>query len=270
MPHPLLRKAIFQTPSGKDVDILIGTVSMKSMKEHHLQPGISIKQGSVEFNFGISDGMIDALKEKTREYVESIRSTTPEPEKLKLAAAIHEICHTQESKDYSGQRKGSVAFAVFPVEVVSQLKQLQFTQMRVIGTQFNEFADRNFGGETVPIKFENAPNPRDPTTTARWVTVEGKKLGTVDARSPQLLAGCHALARVTSSPSTSVIITSLKNPDNKLQIDNVNKHAFAGRQWSGEQVNITLDVVSNYKMPSFGTLTLVALTLMTSTLVVPT
>ncbi|NJL09362.1 MAG: hypothetical protein HC908_01525 [Calothrix sp. SM1_7_51] len=28
----------------------------------------------------------------------------------------------------------------------------------------------------------------------------------------------------------------------KLQIDSVSKHAFAGRQWQGEQLNITLDV----------------------------
>jgi hypothetical protein len=37
-----------------------------------------------------------------------------------------------------------------------------------------------------------------------------------------------------------VIITSLKNPDNKLQIDNVNKYAFKSRQWQNEQTNITL------------------------------
>jgi hypothetical protein len=242
MPHPLFAQTKFQTPSGKEVDIPIGTVSMKSMKEHNLKPGMSIKQGRVEFHFGISDGMIDALKGQTREYVESIRSSTPESEKLKLAAAIHDICHTQENKGYLGLRKGSVAFAVFPLEVASQLTQLQFAQMRVIGTQFNECADRIFQGETVPIKFENSPNPRDPTTTARWVTVKGKKLGTIDARSPQLLAGCEATAMVTSSPSSSVIITSLKNPENKLQIDSVSKHAFAGRQWQGEQLNITLDV----------------------------
>jgi hypothetical protein len=114
--------------------------------------------------------------------------------------------------------------------------------MRVIGTQFNECALRNFRGEKVPIKFENGPNPREECKTARWVKVEGKKLGTIDVRSPHLLAGCEALATVTSSPSTSVVVTSLKNPDNKLQIDSVNKYAFAGRQWQGEKTNITIDV----------------------------
>jgi hypothetical protein len=72
--------------------------------------------------------------------------------------------------------------------------------------------------------------------------VEGKKLGIIDARSPHLLAGCEATASITSSPSTSVIITSLKNPENKLQIDRVNQYAFANHNWQGEQVNITLDM----------------------------
>ncbi len=62
------------------------------------------------------------------------------------------------------------------------------------------------------------------------------------ARSPHLLPGCEALAIITSSLSNSVIVTSLKNPENKLQIDRINQYAFASRQWQGEQANITLDV----------------------------
>ncbi|MEO1377749.1 MAG: hypothetical protein AAFW70_26420 [Cyanobacteria bacterium J06635_10] len=135
---------------------------------------------------------------------------------------------------------------------MSQLNQLQFTQMRVLGTQFNHYADRNFAGEKVPIKFENGINPRAPTQTARWIIVEGKKIGTIDASSPHLLAGCEAVASITSPLSKSVIITSLKNPDNKLQIDNVNKYAFKSSQWQNEQANITLFIgqTNPYKAPT--------------------
>ncbi len=240
IPHPLFAQAKFQAPDGKEIDIPIGTISMKSMSEHDIKPGMSIKQGKVEFHFGISDGMIDALKQQTKEYLESVRNNTPEAEKLQLAAAIHDVSHTEEK--YSGMRRAGVAFAFFPSEVINQLKQLQFTQMKVIGTQFNECADRNFKGEKVAIKFENAPHPREPCKTARWVTVEGKKLGTLDARSPHLLAGYEAIANITSSGSTSIIVTSLKNPDHKLQIDSVDKYAFAGRQWQSEKANITLNI----------------------------
>ena len=141
-----------------------------------------------------------------------------------------------------GQKKAGVAFAIFPNEVIGQLSQLRFTQMRVLGTQFNHYADRNFAGEKVPIKFENGINPRAPTQTARWIIVEGNKLGTIDASSPHLLPGCEAVAAITSPPNKSVIVTSLKNPDNKLQIDNVNKYAFKSRQWQNEQANITLAI----------------------------
>jgi hypothetical protein len=70
--------------------------------------------------------------------------------------------------------------------------------------------------------------------------VEGKKLGTIDASSPHLLPGCEAIASINSPPTKSVIITSLKNPDNKLQIDNINKYAFKSCQWQNEQANINL------------------------------
>ena len=241
MPHPLFAQARFKTPSGKDVDIPIGTISMKSMREHNLKPGIIIEKGKVEFFSGISNSMIDALKQQTLEYVESIRESTPDNEKLQLAAAIHDISHTEENKNYSsGQKKAGVAFAIFTQEVISQLNQLQFTQMRVLGTQFNYYADRNFAGEKVPIKFENGINPRAPTQNARWIIVEGKKLGTIDASSPHLLTGCEAVASITSPLSKSIIITSLKNPENKLQIDNVNKYAFKSSQWQNEQANINL------------------------------
>jgi hypothetical protein len=70
--------------------------------------------------------------------------------------------------------------------------------------------------------------------------VEGKKLGTIDASSPHLLPGCEAIAAITSPPSKSVIITSLKNSDNKLQIDHVNKYAFKSHEWQNEQANINL------------------------------
>ncbi|PMB27532.1 hypothetical protein CEN46_01325, partial [Fischerella thermalis CCMEE 5318] len=239
MPHHLIAQGKFKTSDGKEIDMPIGTISMKSMSEHDLKPGMFIEQGKVEFHFGISDGMIDALKQQTREYLESVKNNTPEAERLQLAAAIHDVSHTEEKY---GMRRAGVAFAVFPESVENQLKQLQFTQMKVIGTQFNEYANRNFKGEKVAIKFENGPHPREPTQTARWVIVEGKKLGTLDARSPHLLPGCEASATVTSSTSTSIVVTSLKNPDNKLQIDGVDKYAFANRQWQGEKINITIDL----------------------------
>ena len=245
LPHSLSACIQYQTSEGVNVIKPIGTISMKSMREHNLKPGMTIKQGKVEFHFGISDGMIDALKQQTLEYVESVRDGTPENEKLQLAAAIHDISHTESNKNYSGLKKAGVAFAIFTEEVIGQLDQLQFTQMRILGTQFNDYADNHFSGEKVAIKFENGINPRAPTQIARWVMVEGKKLGTIDASSPHLLAGCEAVATIVSPHVTSVIITSLKNPNRKLQIDNVNKYAFESCQWQGETANITLAVGEN-------------------------
>ncbi|MGB3756504.1 MAG: hypothetical protein WBA07_09050 [Rivularia sp. (in: cyanobacteria)] len=242
MPHPLFVRAKFTTSDGNNISIPVGTLSFRSIKEHQLKPGMLVEKGNVEFHFGVSDRMIDALKQQLKEYVESIGSNTPTGEKLQLAAAIHDVSHTEENYKYSGKRRASVAFAVFPSEVINQLKELQFTQMRIIGTQFNEYADRNFSGERVPIQFEDGSHPRDNTKTARWVRLEGKKFGTINAQSPALLAGCEAYATVTSAPTKSVIVTSLKNPDNKLQIDSVDKYETVNRQWRDVQTSITLEV----------------------------
>jgi len=194
--------------------------------------------------------IIAGLRDFVR-YVESIRSSIPESEKLQLAAAIHNVSHTRESGNYSATKRAGVAFAIFPDEVIAQLKQLQFSQIRIIGTQFNECAGMSFGDEKVAIKFENEINPRDSTKTARWVTVEGNKLGIIDVRSSHLLSGCEARASIISAPNTSVIVTSLKNPENKLQIDNINKYTFANHNWQGEQVSMNLDVrkTNNRKSP---------------------
>jgi hypothetical protein len=241
MPHTLLAIAKF-TNNAKVINIPIGTISIDSVKEHNIKPGTTIKQAKVEFHFGISDGIIDALKQQTREYIESISEETPLEDKRQLAAAIHDVSHTGESKNYSGLKRAGVAFAVFPEEAIAQLQKLQFTEMRAIGTQFNECAGRDFSGDKVAVKFEDGINPREPTKTARWVMLEGKKLGIIDARSPHLLAGCEAVASITSPSSTSVIVTSLRNPENKIQIDQINRYAFANRNWQGEQTNITLDM----------------------------
>ena len=241
MPHPLFAQAKFKTSDGNDIIIPIGTISFRSIKEHQLKPGMVVEQGNVEFHFGISDSMIDTLKQQSKEYVESIRSNTPTLEKLKLAAAIHDISHTQENYKYLGKRRASVAFAVFPDEVINQLKDLQFTEMRIMGTQFNDYGDKNFRGEKVSVQFEDGSHPRDNTKTARWVTIEGKKFGTIDFESPGLPAGYEAYATVTSAPTKSVIITSLKNPDNKLQIDSVDKYRVANRLSSDVPTSITLE-----------------------------
>ena len=239
---PLFAQGKFRTLSGKEVYLPIGSISPKSIKEHDLRPGMFIENGVVEFHPGVDKSRIDVLKQQTKEYVESVRNNTPEDEKLKLAAAIHDVSHTPDNKNYSGLKRASVAFTIFPEIVIEQLKQLQFTQMRIIGIQFNEFAHQSFNGEKVPIEFEDGINPRDPTKTARWIKVEGKKLGIIDARSPNLISGCKALANIHSPPINSIIASSLRNSQNQLKIDNVNKYAFASHQWKGETKYITFDV----------------------------
>lgn len=99
----------------------IGTVSVASAREHNLKAGMTIKQGKVTFEPGVSKSMVEAAFSKASEYLETVRNSTAQSEKLPLAAALHNVTHTEESQKYQGRKKASVAFAAFPEQIIGQL-----------------------------------------------------------------------------------------------------------------------------------------------------
>ena len=246
MPQKLVATAIFTDPeTGEKVSQDLGTISTASAKEHDLKAGMTVKQGKVTFQPGVSKSMVEAAFAKASVYLETVRQSTPEDQKLPLAAALHDITHTEENQKYQGTRKASVAFAAFPDSVVEQLKELQFTELTVVGTHFpsNEHLGRQWQREKVPISIQQQPHPTDPTKTTRFVFVEGKQLAMFRSESPQLPTGTEALATITSPPSAAAFATSSKG--NQLKITQIQKHDFTGRSWNGEQVNITIGFKSN-------------------------
>jgi len=246
MPYTVAANAIFVDPkTGEKVSQTIGTVSTTSVTEHNLQAGMTIKQGKVAFQPGVSKSMVEAAFAKANEYLETVRQSTSEDQELPLAAALHDITHTEENQNYQGKRKASVAFAAFPERVIEQLKELQFTKLTVVGTHFssNEYLGRQWQGEKVPISIQQQPHPTDPNRIERFVFVEGKQLAMFRSESPQLPTGTEALATITSPPSASAIATSSRG--NQLKITQIQKYAFAGYSWNGDSVNVTIGFKSN-------------------------
>ncbi len=223
----------------------IGTISEASAREHNLKAGMTIKQGKVTFEPGVSKSMVEAAFSKASEYLETVRNSTAQSEKLPLAAALHNITHTEESRKYQGRKKANVAFVAFPDEIIGQLKELQFTNLSVVGTHLasSEHNGRNWHGEKVPIKIELDSDPRDPTRPQRWVVAFGKKLAMFSSESPQLPTGTEAVATITSPPSASVIITSSKG--NQLKVGQIKKYAFADRSFQGESCTVSIEFKSN-------------------------
>ena len=246
MPQTLAANVTFKDPKTVEkTSQSIGTVSVASVREHNLKAGMTIKQGKVSFQSGVSKSMVEAAFSKASEYLETVRNSTSESEKLPLAAALHNITHTEESHLYQGRKKASVAFAAFPDQIIGQLKELQFTNLSVVGTHqpSSEHNGRNWHGEKVPIKIELDADPRDPNISQRWVVAEGKKLAMFNSESPQLPTGTEAVATITSPPSASVIITSSKG--NQLKVGQIKKYAFASRSFQGESYTISIELKSN-------------------------
>ena len=249
MPQTLEARAVFVERDGTEVETAIGTAGLKSTQEHSIQPGQKISQGKVEFHFGVSECSIDAVKQRSKDWLEGVRANTPEREKLQMAAAIHRIAHGGNQKQGEKRddtpvikKSGGAAFAIFTEQVVAQLDTLQFARTRALGTNFNDHAGRQFQGEKVSVRFEQGPDPKDAAKSADWLVIEDKKLGTLNASSGRLLPGTVATATITSAPSTSVVITSVNHPDNQLQVNNTQNYAFAGQDWQGEQAAIALDL----------------------------
>ncbi|NEU77475.1 hypothetical protein PI95_034735 [Hassallia byssoidea VB512170] len=189
--------------------------------------------------------MVEAAFSKASEYLETARNSTAQSEQLPLAAALHNISHTEESHLYQGRKKASVAFVAFPDQIIRQLKELQFTNLSVVGTHqpSSEHNGRNWHGEEVSIKIELDADPRDPNISQRWVIAEGKKLAMFNSESPQLPTGTEAVATITSPPSASVIITSSKG--NQLKVGQIKKYALSDRSFQGESYTISIGFKSN-------------------------
>lgn len=223
----------------------IGTVSEASAREHNLKAGMTIKQGKVAFQPGVSKSIVEAAFSKASEYLETVRNSTAQSEKLPLAAALHNITHTEEKLKYQGRKKASVAFAALSDQIIGQLKELQFTNFSVVGTHrpSSEHNGRNWHGEKVPIKIELDTDPRDSSRSQRWVVAEGKKLAIFNSESPQLPIGTQAVATITSPPSASVIITSSKG--NQLKVGQIKKYAFADHSFQGESCIVSIGFKSN-------------------------
>lgn len=63
---------------------------------------MTIKQGKVTFEPGVSKSMVEAAFSKASEYLETVRNSTAQSEKLPLAAALHNITHKSRKSKVPG------------------------------------------------------------------------------------------------------------------------------------------------------------------------
>ena len=122
------------------------------------------------------------------------------------------------------------------MQVLKQVEQLRFTEMKVIGLQYasNEYPQKQWVGEEVEceIALLSIPNKEGERENKRVIKVAGKVLAPLSNESSSLPVGTTFKASITSDPSSSVVATTPKG--NGLTIKQVKNFAYPDIQWQDE------------------------------------
>jgi DNA primase len=232
--------------AGEETIKVLGAVALSSQKEYGLQPGMKITQGLAILRSGITDERIQGIYKTLNEYVEMVRREHPQEERQQLTAALWRNAHTKD--DYQ-TKKALLAFKVFPDEVLHQLEELQFRELRAVGLHFpsNEYGNKQWSGEVVDceIALHPIPNKFGQPEQKRVIKVAGKVLAPLDSASPAFALGTKFQAALVAEPSSGVIATTSKG--NTLKITQVRNFAYRSRDWHGEEARITVSLVRNGK-----------------------
>ncbi len=220
----------------------LGYISESSLEQFQgrIKPFTEFNNLTKKIEPGLTSSQVRAAFKQVKEFATATRESIPESEKEAVAAAMWQISTTSKDDARYGFNKTSAAFAVFGEEIIGRLEQLQFTEFAVVGTHkpCNEHLGRKWIGEKVKCTIEQAPDPANPTENKRWLIAEDKKLGVFRSESAQLPIGTSFSAKITSSPSASVVITSTKG--NQLKVGQLKKYEAVPREWNGEQGTIKI------------------------------
>ncbi|MGH2412968.1 MAG: hypothetical protein ACRDEA_04590, partial [Microcystaceae cyanobacterium] len=147
IPNSLLAMGVFNV-GGKTIEHPIGAIALSSLEEYDLKAGMRLTQGVTEIRPGITQERIDGIYKALDEYVGMVRQEHPGQERKALAAALWHNAHT---RDEYQTKKALLAFKLFPDEVLKQLEELQFTELKVVGLHFptNEHDNNRWRGEEV-------------------------------------------------------------------------------------------------------------------------
>jgi hypothetical protein len=243
IPNSLLALATVSV-DGKPVECPIGAIALSSAEQYNLKAGTRLTQGLALIRPGITEERIDGSYRALDEYVDRVRQEHPPRERQALAAALWHNAHT---RDEYQTKKALLAFKLFPDEVVKQLEELQFRDLKVVGLHFptNEYGNRQWRGEEVDCEIAVATIPE---RSGQWlqkrvIKVEGKVLAPLTSESPALAVGTRFQASILAQGSSGVIATTPKG--NTLKIGQIKNFAYRERDWQGEEANITVALVKN-------------------------
>ncbi|MCA1993965.1 MAG: hypothetical protein LDL41_18250, partial [Coleofasciculus sp. S288] len=238
-PHKLLALAQVREADGSlGTWKELGVVSTESVKEHNLKAGISLSQASVEVRLGITQEEIDAKFDKARDYVDMVRAETPASEQQSLASALWHVTHASDQKGYSEYSKASVAFSIFPNQVIEQLSEFQFDELTVSGVHqpTNEWGHA-LNNQEISFKVELETREEHANYGKRVITIEDKQLGPLSEKDFQLPIDTEGKGTLIPSPSTSVTAAT---DIGDLKVTQLKNYDCFGQSFQGETVKIAV------------------------------
>jgi len=171
-PHTLLAVAQIdgELEDGKPAYRKLGTVSVESVERYQLKPGMSADRAIVvDIKPELSQGQTKLMFGQAYQQAEEFRDSIPEQDRLSAAAAAWSICATRQdelenkqSPSTAPKKTPNFVFAAFGDEIISQLGQLQFTELRLgtLNNEANNFRDKVWNTqEKYPIEIRASHHP---------------------------------------------------------------------------------------------------------------
>ncbi len=239
IPNPILAVTTLEV-NGKTEEKIIGAVAFSPGQDTSIP--VAIPQAKVTLRPGVTEERIQGVYKELDNYVDLVRQSNTGASSNALASALW---HNAHSRDEHNTRKALIAFKIFPNEVLKQVEQLQFTELKVVGLHFstNEYGNKQWKGEEVncEIVLHPIPDKTGQLEDKRILKVEGLLVAPLTNESPSLPVGTTFKASLTAEPSSGVVATSPKG--NTLIIGQIKNFTYRDKKWQGESEKITVTMV---------------------------
>ncbi|HYW20273.1 MAG TPA: hypothetical protein VE956_13380, partial [Nodularia sp. (in: cyanobacteria)] len=268
-PHRLLAVAQINgeiDKDGKPAYRHLGTVSQQSVNDHNLKPGMTTQGAKItEFKPELTRSQIKLVFAKSYDASVAFYASIPESEKLAAAAAVWNISAPRQNELEVARKENTdpgaiakkisnFAYAAFPNEIISRLKELQFTEPKLVtlNNEANQFLGRKWNPEEkhpIEIRASHHP-PGHERHVSRLLFVqdgdgEYKEFAMLEPRTGMLPIGTKAQANfIGVEPATAKATIGLPgNEPIEITIRELKNFSYPGIVFNDQPVNLEFGTV---------------------------